>query len=202
MYKVFIQNSVILFENLKKVREKQGLFYSESSAVAHRAEILSRLNQPEILTEIVVFSTNPLHSLNLFFKNHDYIEAAGGIVQRKNSFLFIKRNGTWDLPKGKIDEGESPEEAAFREIEEECGIRCSALEGLITESFHVYDYKGTPTIKKTFWYDMRYEGSKELTCQVEEGITKALWVPREEIQKYRDKTFASLKDVIQKRFEH
>ena len=47
------------------------------------------------------------------------IDAAGGVVKRDGKLLFIFRNGKWDLPKGKIDEGESIETAALREVEEE-----------------------------------------------------------------------------------
>ena len=52
------------------------------------------------------------------------IEAAGGIVQHRTSkkFLFIYRNQKWDIPKGRIEEGESVKSAAIREVEEETGV--------------------------------------------------------------------------------
>ena len=51
------------------------------------------------------------------------VEASGGLVFNKDGdILMIFRNGKWDLPKGKLEIGESVEECAIREVEEECGI--------------------------------------------------------------------------------
>ena len=33
------------------------------------------------------------------------IKAAGGIVIKDDKILFIKKNGRWDLPKGKMEQG-------------------------------------------------------------------------------------------------
>ena len=42
------------------------------------------------------------------------VEAAGGVVSNKNGeILFIRRMGKWDLPKGKIEKGESLEQACL-----------------------------------------------------------------------------------------
>src|SRR5665213_1803978 len=55
-------------------------------------------------------------------KRYKYIEAAGGLVlNEKGKVLMIHRLGVWDLPKGKLDKGETPRKAAIREIEEESG---------------------------------------------------------------------------------
>ena len=57
-----------------------------------------------------------------FFKHFTHIEAAGGIVENeKKELLFIYRLGKWDLPKGKVEKGESIAETAVREVEEETG---------------------------------------------------------------------------------
>ena len=54
----------------------------------------------------------------LFANNYKLIEAAGGLVfNSNNDLLLIERLGVWDLPKGKIDLGETPEIAALREVE-------------------------------------------------------------------------------------
>src|SRR5690606_38316271 len=56
-------------------------------------------------------------------KQVKFVKAAGGLVDNElNEFLFIKRLGKWDLPKGKLEEGEKMKETALREVEEECGI--------------------------------------------------------------------------------
>jgi 8-oxo-dGTP diphosphatase len=53
------------------------------------------------------------------------IEAAGGVVVRDGCVLLIHRDryDDWSLPKGKLEPGETSEEAALREVEEETGVR-------------------------------------------------------------------------------
>ncbi len=59
------------------------------------------------------------------------IEAAGGVVWRRTSGGVVKvllihrpRYDDWSLPKGKLEDGESAQEAALREVEEETGLHC------------------------------------------------------------------------------
>jgi len=56
----------------------------------------------------------------------DRIEAAGGVVVRDGRVALVHRPryDDWTLPKGKLDPGESFEQAAVREVEEETGLRC------------------------------------------------------------------------------
>jgi 8-oxo-dGTP pyrophosphatase MutT (NUDIX family) len=135
-------------------------------------------------------------TFSTLFQDFEFVEAAGGIVKRKDSYLFIKRNGFWDIPKGKLDEGEIPEKAAVREIEEECGIVGPKLNDPICLTYHTYLYKGRPTIKKTYWYSLDYDGDKKLKGQKEEGITKVKWFKLDEIEKIRKNTFASILEVM------
>jgi 8-oxo-dGTP diphosphatase len=53
-------------------------------------------------------------------------EAAGGVVVRDGLVAVVHRPryDDWSLPKGKLDPGETFEEAALREVEEETGLRC------------------------------------------------------------------------------
>ena len=55
------------------------------------------------------------------------IHAAGGVVVRDGKVLLVHRPryDDWTLPKGKLDDGESFEDAALREVEEETGVRCT-----------------------------------------------------------------------------
>ncbi|QQS63451.1 MAG: NUDIX domain-containing protein [Chitinophagaceae bacterium] len=72
----------------------------------------------------------------MFFRNFKIVEAAGGIVQNENKeILFIYRRNKWDLPKGKIEKKELPENAAAREIEEETGIKTFILKRKLAVHF-------------------------------------------------------------------
>ena len=67
------------------------------------------------------------------------IIAAGGIVMNpKQEILWIFRRGFWDLPKGKLDPGETIPQCALREVEEETGINDIQLNELITITYHEY----------------------------------------------------------------
>src|SRR4051812_48020306 len=58
------------------------------------------------------------------WKKFTIIRAAGGLVVNDGGeMLFIFRRGKWDLPKGKLEEGEDLEECAVREVEEETGLK-------------------------------------------------------------------------------
>ena len=138
--------------------------------------------------------------MELFFENHHKVEAAGGIVKRKEKYLFIKRNGLWDIPKGKLENNESPEEGALREIEEECGISNFTINKHITTTYHTYEYKGIPTLKKTYWFSFKYDGPKKGNPQLEEGITKIAWKKKEDMNKILENTYASIADVIHSYF--
>jgi 8-oxo-dGTP diphosphatase len=57
----------------------------------------------------------------------DRVDAAGGLVERDGRVLLVHRPryDDWTFPKGKLDPGESFEDAALREVEEETGVRCT-----------------------------------------------------------------------------
>ena len=130
------------------------------------------------------------------------IDAAGGVVKRDGKLLFIFRNGKWDLPKGKIDEGESIETAALREVEEECGITNHSIVKALPSTYHIYKspYKktlGQWIFKETYWFEMEYNGSETPVPQQEEGITEVRWVHPTELGEVLENTYENLKALIE-----
>jgi 8-oxo-dGTP pyrophosphatase MutT (NUDIX family) len=67
------------------------------------------------------------------------VEAAGGVVLRDGRVALVHRPryDDWSLPKGKLDAGESFEEAALREVEEETGLRCRLVRELPAVEYEV-----------------------------------------------------------------
>ncbi len=125
------------------------------------------------------------------------IVAAGGVVKNgKGAFLFIFRNNKWDMPKGKVDEGEKVKKAAVREVEEECGVRVHYKGKKITTSYHLYTIKEQLVIKKTVWYEMGINGTPKLIPQKEENITKAVWFTGKDFKKVRKNTYPLIKDIL------
>lgn len=126
------------------------------------------------------------------------IIAAGGVVaNEKGDVLLIFRRGCWDLPKGKLDEGESIPECAVREVEEETGITNIQLGDLIVETYHTYSEKGKSVFKTTYWYSMQVGGTPSLTPQAEEQIEQVIWSPVESLDQYMNNSYASIKAVIE-----
>jgi len=72
------------------------------------------------------------------------VRAAGGLVVRDGLVLLVHRPkyDDWSFPKGKCDAGESDQECALREVEEETGLRCELLDELGLTSY--IDGKGRP----------------------------------------------------------
>lgn len=131
------------------------------------------------------------------FKEHfKVIEAAGGIVKnKKKEYLLIYRHDTWDLPKGKIDPGESPEEAALREVSEECGLSGLKLGSQVQNTYHIYEHKEKQILKVTYWYLMNSD-QKDLKPQLEEGITDLGWKSASELQALFENTYPNIELLL------
>lgn len=129
-----------------------------------------------------------------FSKASKFIKAAGGIVCHEDSLLMIYRNGVWDLPKGWIEAGEFPMQAALREVIEECGdldLTIENLSPIIT--YHIYPLKSKWALKETHWFPMSVKPPMNLKPQKSEGIQKAAFIPLEELEGYFKKSYPLMK---------
>ena len=105
-------------------------------------------------------------------------DAAGGVVENsEGEVLMIRRKGWCDLPKGHIEQGETPREAAAREIEEETGLHeVDIVEPLCTTN-HFHHAYGRWEIKRTAWFTAFAAGDNpELLPEADEQITSAEWL--------------------------
>jgi 8-oxo-dGTP pyrophosphatase MutT (NUDIX family) len=126
-----------------------------------------------------------------------YIEAAGGLIEKEKNYLFIFRLGKWDLPKGKLDRGETPKQAAVRECEEECAISGLNIITELSSTFHIYNYRDSYALKRTYWYFMKTDFSGALLPQTEENIEKVEWFNSKEIhEKVFENSYYTIKDVV------
>ena len=122
------------------------------------------------------------------YDNYEQIESCGMIVMDGCSILLIERNGKWDLPKGKREEGESYRQTALRELEEETGIRENEVQVLceLIPTYHFTNYDNVDAVKTTRWYLGEHRGDKNnvLYPEHDEGIEQAVWVPISIIEEY------------------
>jgi 8-oxo-dGTP pyrophosphatase MutT (NUDIX family) len=202
IYKVFLNDRVIkIGPPLKSIPEPLVNFNIESTEEDIRNWFNSFVD--DNLMKIYLVHPEPSKFFKLFSSVFLNIDAAGGAVISGKYLLVIFRNGKWDLPKGKINKGENPEEAALREVSEECGISGQTIVKSLPSTFHVYklpypDNEASWIFKETYWFEMSYNGCMDCAKpQVEEGITLIKWVSSSEINEIMDNTYENLKQIIE-----
>jgi 8-oxo-dGTP pyrophosphatase MutT (NUDIX family) len=164
-------------------RTSMGEFLSRFESAGMRSYFLCSEN-PEIL-----FAT--------FLSFYHVIEAAGGIVRHSSGkYLFIKRFGKWDLPKGKIEPGETPEMAALREVNEECGISGHSIIQSLPSTYHTYKLEGTRVLKRTWWFSMEFSGDLAAKPQEEEGISEVAWLVPSRFDIVLENSYRSIAELI------
>lgn len=199
MYKVFVNEKKLLLskeaENLEKT-----LKYDSFTTL----EIALDLLQNTSVKELNVYGENLDEIWAQFKKLFRIIEAAGGLVYKPNGdLLFIKRLGKWDLPKGKMEIGESREESAIREIEEETGLCDVVLKKFINTTYHIYtERNGDKVLKYTHWFEMNFDGKDTSKPQIEEGITEVAWKNTSQIEsEVFPSTFKNIQLIISEYWE-
>jgi 8-oxo-dGTP pyrophosphatase MutT (NUDIX family) len=120
------------------------------------------------------------------------------VKSNDNKVLVIFRRGKWDLPKGKLEKGETIEFGAMREVEEECGITDLEIQKLIEITYHTYKIGDQDILKKTYWFEMIHKRSLKPKPQTEEEITEARWIDVNEITEISNNTFPSIIEVFKK----
>lgn len=191
MYKVFYNEKALILTD-KPVEKYKSLKYVTNNQFDEALDMLKNSNN-----EVINIYHHNLSKLWNNFQNHfKYLEAAGGVVKnQKDKILFIHRLGRWDLPKGKVENGETTEIAAVREVEEECGITNLKITNQLSTTYHIY-YQNEYILKATYWYEMDYMGNEELIPQKEEGIKMAQWKDREEILKIFPETYENIQLIL------
>src|SRR5436190_10418844 len=94
-------------------------------------------------------------SFREFCARFTIVQAAGGLVKNNSDeYLFIFRRGKWDLPKGKADKNETPQQTALREVQEECGLNDLEIVSGLPATYHSYPEKQKNILKHTYWFLM------------------------------------------------
>lgn len=194
MDKVFINDRKLIFTNqAEKELSSKMLFYENEETLKKAISIL----EEGFVTELYLFAERLPLVKQQFTDMFKVIHAAGGLVKnKKGNILFIYRRGKWDLPKGKMEKGETPAESAIREVSEECGISDLTIVRELSSSFHAYPEKDGPVLKETHWFEMKYGGKASPVPQLEEDITEAKWLNQNKITKALSNTYGSIRELI------
>ena len=113
---------------------------------------------------------------------NDLIRAAGGILTRfvtggrvEVACIYRESRGDWTFPKGKLDNGETFEQAALREVREETGMSCHVVRFVGTTNYT--HRKGRPKIVA---YYLMAVNEGEFTPN--EEVDELVWLPLEQVR--------------------
>ena len=180
-YKIFIDGKpiVILPKSfaVENIPGSETLLWKGKQIIVEALEKIKSANISQV-NLICPDADVVFHQLASKFK---VVEAAGGLVKNNlNQYLFIFRRGKWDLPKGKMDEGESVAQTALREVEEECGLKNLKIISPLMNTYHYYSEKKKNVLKRTHWFLMSTV-STEVVIEKEEDIEDYAWLEKEKI---------------------
>jgi 8-oxo-dGTP pyrophosphatase MutT (NUDIX family) len=198
MYKIFFDDRIIYLTDDKN----KHLNYNINSChyipnIDNLNLLIDKFEADKKKPNIYIYSDNLDKLFKDFQKCCIVIEAAGGIVRNGTGYLlFIKRRGKWDLPKGKIDEGENPSQAAFREIGEETGINKIFFITELQPTYHTYWIDADRILKKTYWFKYHEQVPQKPVPQAEEDITEVKWINPEKLKPILENTYGSVIDVL------
>lgn len=194
MYKVFVNDKPIFLTD-KKV-EGDGLQCIRLKD-ADIPKIVDKFSKG-IWNQVYLYHPNTENLLQKFKKKTEVVIAAGGVVyNQEGSLLFIKRNGKWDLPKGRVESGEKLEKAAIRETEEETGVSRLEIVKPLTVTYHFFNRQGKLKLKETYWFEMVTDFQGELTPQTNEGIKKAVWKQPRKWKKTLENSYANIRELFE-----
>lgn len=194
MYKVFISEKEVSFLSIEHLKKNDFNVFFLEGILGNRYDFL--ISNLQVNNSLKIVCPNPMVDMMSFFNEFYLVLAAGGLVEREKEFLWIYRNNKWDLPKGKKEINEDIETTAIREVQEECGLgKELSIEKFLISTFHTYFIKDTPILKRTDWFLMNYKGSENLKPQLEEGITKVVWVSRDNSESLSMLSYSSIREV-------
>jgi len=126
--------------------------------------------------------------------------SAGGVVYRFDQgrplFLLIRDSyANWGFPKGHLEEGEAPEAAAVREVEEETGLEAIESRGAIETIDWYFRFRGRLIHKVCHFYLME-SASARTSPQRAEGITECQWLAYDEA--VRMISYANARQVLKR----
>ena len=166
----------------------------EAAVLSHYADVLAQADCPYTAISIVGDAEK---MMKIFAKAYKIIPAAGGVIANaQGQILLIHRRGFWDLPKGKIDDGEQTDAAALREVAEEVGLTECVIIAPLCTTYHTYDWKGKNVLKPTFWFAMTTPNT-DVTLQTEEDITASQWTDLKQFMATGELIYPNIKAVLE-----
>ncbi|WP_417886364.1 NUDIX hydrolase [Zunongwangia sp.] len=190
MYKVFVNDTPIILSTKKDLGAEYTTYHLKKVKLK---KLIKKIAKGKI-KKVNLYHRNEEKLLKHFKKKIKVIAAGGGkVYNANNEVLFIYRNKKWDLPKGKAEKGETIEQTAIREVEEETAIENLKIIDFLKTTYHIFKRKGKYCLKETYWFTMESDFKAELIPQEKEGIEIATWKNEAEIQEALQNSYANIK---------
>lgn len=200
MYKIFINEYPLVITANEQDFYDGGNFRIVDDNLASIAAAVDTLERSDKIIGnfgLMVMTEDEEATFRKFAKPYQRISAAGGLVyNEKGELLLIFRQGKWDLPKGKVDKGETAEEGAVREVEEECGIEKLILGEPIQKTYHTYFLDQQRVLKTTHWFKMTAVNYESMKPQLEENITDLQWFDPKTLDIEELNTYTSIRELL------
>ncbi|RIY37279.1 NUDIX hydrolase [Capnocytophaga canis] len=200
MYEIFVNNKSIVLTSIEQTNvgeNNKNVKYFPLKKEITIEFLISEINKEEV-DKIYLYHPKEEKLLKKFKKKVTTIKAGGGIVTNaKGEILFIKRQGKWDLPKGKKEKGENIVVCALREVEEETGVKKLKIIRFNTITYHIFKHDGAYFMKETYWYDMFTKYKGKLKPQTEEDIEKVRWKALSEIPELLNNSYRSIQKIFE-----
>ena len=196
MYKVFVNDKEVRFSDDIEdyhLSNNHSIVCVLDDNIRYRIEYLASF---ERTTAIYAYCLNLDDSIAKYEDCFEKKIAGGGLVSFNDKFLFIKRNGMWDIPKGHIDNDESIEECAIREVQEETGVTDLTITSPLLITRHTYILNDQHILKETHWFNMQTNQINDLAPQTEEGISEVRWFEKGEFEIIKENAFASISEIV------
>ena len=193
-YEVYIQGKPLRFQSDDALNDLPVIDVRDKGALR---QLVEQLRKEECATGFQLRPGTGFDAWQAFRADHEFVAAAGGVVvDELGRLLAIKRLGKWDLPKGKVEKREEIEDAAVREVEEECGLEQVVLIKPVTSTWHTYERKKKHYLKRTDWFLMRASSKERLTPQFDEDIEEVRWLDERGVRMMEKDTYPSLLPVL------
>lgn len=197
-YKIYFnEGALVIAESPAALRGISNLYYIGDDEIHTSFKILTSSESNGKVLNFGLISEDPAETLREFIEEYSVIQAAGGLVfNKEDQLLTIKRNGLWDMPKGKIEKHEDQRAAALREVMEETGLNMLNISDKVGATYHAYFEDDAILLKETHWYFMNSSGKGKLTPQQEEGISEVKWADLDWFRTEEFVTYSSIRDIV------
>jgi ADP-ribose pyrophosphatase YjhB (NUDIX family) len=192
-YKVFINTKLMILTTALPKSKNSLVFPLKTTSFQTILQVLKETKA----RKIYLMGDDPATLLKTFKSKLPVVQAGGGLVRNQSGkMLFIFRKGKWDVPKGKIDKGETLEKGAKREVKEETGVKKLELNGLAGVTYHIFKRNDKYQLKETHWFHMTTTYTGKLKPELQEDITEAKWKGSKKTEKALENSYGNIRHLL------